>query len=214
MKSLGAPATGGVRFAPSPTGRFHIGNLRTAWISYKLSRQLQLPWIVRFEDIDRPRVLAGAQEQQLADMRALGLVPDQVLVQSDFEERHWQLLIRAIEDGVIYPCDCSRKEVQQALSGLASAPHAELAAYSGHCRPLSRRELKSVDSIAWRFRMPLESGIQDFIVARTSPQLSENGASDRASFTPSYHWACAIDDFDGRYDWIVRSSDLAHALPL
>jgi glutamyl-tRNA synthetase len=212
--ALRAPSTGGVRFAPSPTGRFHIGNLRTAWVSHLIARHFSLPWVVRFEDIDRPRVLKGALENQLADMKTLGLVPDHVLLQSRFEDRHWELFKSAIEDGAIYACDCSRKEVQAALEGLASAPHGEVAAYSGHCRPLSKREMKSVDSIAWRFKMPAESGVQDFIVARSGHALDTNGVPARATFTPSYHWACAIDDFDGHYDWIVRSNDLSHALPL
>lgn len=209
---LKAPKTGGIRFAPSPTGRFHMGNLRTAWISHLWARHLGKPWVIRFEDIDQPRVLAGAQEQQLEDLRSLGLEPDIVLVQSHFRERHWRLLLEGIRTGQVYPCDCSRKEVQTALSGIASAPHDGLApVYTGRCRTRSGQALHAAESLAWRFRMPLESGQDDFIVARSAPELDANDFPDPRRFIPAYHWACAIDDFDGDYDLLVRSSDLASA---
>jgi glutamyl-tRNA synthetase len=212
MAKTMAPATGGVRFAPSPTGRFHIGNLRTAWISYQFARELKLPWVVRFEDIDRPRVLEGAQEQQLADMAELGLEADHVLLQSQFAIRHWQLLIRGIKGGHIYACDCSRKEVQTALAGIASAPHGgDDPVYSGACRRRKHSLLQAQDSIAWRFRMPHDSGRDDFIVARSSAELDKNGFPGILTTTPAYHWACAIDDYDGAYNLLVRSSDLKSA---
>jgi glutamyl-tRNA synthetase len=204
-----APRTGGVRFAPSPTGHFHLGNLRTAWISFRIAKSLGLPWVVRMEDIDRPRVLPEAQDSQLADMKKIGLTPDVLLLQSHYFDRHWQLFSDAARSGQLYPCDCSRKEVQSALASIASAPHDGLApVYSGHCRPLGLRTLKPAESIAWRFRMPSDSGIEDFIVARTGAALNENGIPDRATFVPAYHWACAIDDADGGYDLLVRSIDL------
>ncbi len=207
-----APQTGGVRFAPSPTGRFHIGNLRTAWISYQWSRELGRPWIVRFEDIDDPRVLAGAQDQQVLDLKTLGLVPDLELTQSRYLERHLQLFQLARKSGAVYPCVCSRKEVQTALSSLASAAHDNQSpVYSGECRqnPLDDdAQINSSACVAWRFRMPRLDGRNDFIIARTASLGGDEG------FIPAYHWACAIDDFDGAYDLIVRSVDLASALPL
>lgn len=199
----------GVRFAPSPTGRFHVGNLRTAWISHRLARELGEPWIVRFEDIDRPRVVPGAQELQLQDLVDLGMVPDRIEVQSHFLERHQRLFDRAVAQGQVYPCSCSRKDVQQALAEAASAPHHTVPAYSGACRPQAGADVKtqagkesSEGALAWRFRMPDESGRDDFIVARTGP----------TGFVPAYHWACALDDAEGAYLWLVRAADLAEAL--
>ncbi len=217
-----APLTRGVRYAPSPTGRFHVGNLRTAWVSVAWARHLGMPWVVRFEDIDQPRVLVGARDQQLADLRTLGLIPDIVLTQSAFRQRHWDLLLAAIQVGQVYPCDCSRKEVQSALNSIASAPHDGLApVYSGSCRTnqsgscrTRQSTLVPSESLAWRFRMPHPSGHDDFIVARSNSNLDVNGIPDEASFVPSYHWACAIDDFDGGYDLLVRSVDLFPAAHL
>lgn len=211
-ESFKAPLTGGVRFAPSPTGRFHIGNLRTAWISHQWAIQLGKPWVVRVEDIDQPRVLPGAQEQQLKDMKSLGMTPDVLLVQSHFRRRHWELFVEGVRSGKLYPCDCSRREVQTALAGIASAPHDGLApVYSGHCRPLAERKLEATDSIAWRFRMPNESGHDDFIVARSAPNFDQSGLPEKSTFVPAYQWACAIDDYDGGYDLLVRGIDLEPA---
>ena len=194
----------GVRFAPSPTGRFHVGNLRTAWVSREWARALGEPWVVRFEDIDRPRVVMDAKAVQLADLSALGLVPDEVVTQSELGDRHWALFQQAAQSGQVYPCFCSRKEVREALEHAASAPHAPAAIYSGACRsthaPSSSRE-----PLAWRFREADPSGRDDFIVARAVLPAT------RESFAPAYHWACAIDDYDGRYRLLVRAQDLSIA---
>ena len=211
-------SSSGVRFAPSPTGRFHLGNLRTAWISYALAKKLGQPWVVRFEDIDAPRVVAGAREQQLQDMAALGLVPDQILIQSELRARHWAVFEKAVAEGQVYPCFCSRKEISLALEQAASAPHGPGSSgervYNGHCRVLYRGpgEWPKVQhpTIAWRFKASDESGRSDFIVARTS--AGTPGGLDSKSFVPGYHWACAIDDLDGRYQLLVRASDLAHVV--
>lgn len=215
-KTLSDPR--GVRFAPSPTGRFHVGNLRTAWSSRELAHAWKQPWIVRFEDIDGPRVLAGAQEAQLADMAVLGLVPDELIIQSAAHARHWEVFGRGLQAGRIYPCFCSRRNVRDALDGAASAPHPRIGdspefVYSGHCRHLSHPPAVSehgLPSLAWRFAVEEDpSGRADFIVARTSPLLP----ADPASFVPAYHLACAIDDWDGGYHTLVRAADLASVIP-
>lgn len=193
----------GIRFAPSPTGTFHLGNLRTAWISHWWARRLGKPWILRFEDIDGPRVVPGAQECQTADMTAIGLHADQVLVQSQFHSRHTELFEAARREGRIYACNCSRKEVLQAIQGAASAPHTEPPLYSGACR--AREGLPPVSghpTLGWRFKCADPSGHQDFIIGRTDPS--------GGNFSPAYNWACAIDDWDGKYDLLVRAWDLEH----
>lgn len=211
----------GVRFAPSPTGTLHLGNLRTAWVSNHLARKLGEPWIVRFEDIDIPRVVHGSQEAQLADLRTLGLVADQIAVQSESQQRHWNAFRDARKDGAIYACTCSRREVQLALTQMASAPQgteasSSSAIYNGHCRNL-KDGATSADSqtpIAWRFKMPNATGSDDFIIARSPLRSAQNATENEvpSSFSPSYHWACAIDDFDGNYRLIVRAIDLEPAL--
>lgn len=195
----------GVRFAPSPTGNFHIGNLRTAWISHWWARALGQPWVVRFEDIDTARVVTNAQARQLADMALLNLTPDKIIVQSEQYKRHEMLFEQARRENAVYPCFCSRKDILEALNTLASAPHGEQPIYNGKCRKAEAPVHYSNPSIAWRFKNIDESGAQDFIIARTRPDGSE--------FVPSYHWACAIDDYDGSYALLVRAWDLAPVVP-
>lgn len=219
-KALNPSGGRGIRFAPSPTGIFHVGNLRTAWISHNLARAWNQSWIVRFEDIDRPRVLLGAQDSQLADMAELGMEPDECVIQSVAHGRHWEVFEKAVRARRIYPCFCSRKDVRDALDGAASAPHLGARSaqppqhvYSGQCRGLANPPSASthgLPTLAWRFAVDEDpSGRSDFIVARTSPTLPV----DFATFVPAYHLACAIDDWDGGFHTLVRAADLAEVVP-
>lgn len=200
----------GVRFAPSPTGAFHIGNFRTAWISHALARKLHEPWVVRYEDIDQPRIVQGAAERQRAEMARLGLVADIEALQSERWKRHFEAFTRAAREGKVYPCFCSRKSVREALEGLASAPHMEPPLYSGHCRELGGHCATDLPTVAWRFRSGGGEGTQDFIVARTATPVAGEPINEK-NFVPAYNWAAAIDDVDGRYRLLVRAHDLAHA---
>lgn len=192
-----------VRFAPSPTGRFHLGNLRTAWVSWRLAAVLGKPWVLRFEDIDTPRVVPGAMESQLADMAALGMKPFETRIQSAAHARHLALFERFQEKGWVYACTCSRKETQEALARLASAPHEAPPVYDGRCRELPWPRPHAHPTLAWRILS--EDPTQDFIVARTAPSVP---AGSPESFVPAYNWACAIDDFDGSHSLLVRAWDL------
>lgn len=194
----------GVRFAPSPTGRFHIGNLRTAWIAERISRLLGEPLVVRIEDIDSARSRNDFKDLQITDLKQVGVIADELVIQSDRHSRHLELFNRARNDGLIYPCDCSRKDVLDALAGLRSAPHGREADYSGRCRTRKPNEMHPVETLAWRWRSKLDAdGRFDAIVARTNP--------DGSQFIPGYHWACAIDDADGDYRLLVRAWDLEAA---
>lgn len=161
--------------------------------------------------------MEGAREGQLTELKTLGLVPDCVLVQSAARKRHWQTFARAIREGRVYPCFCSRKDVREALDGSASAPHRQVdsphVTYSGNCRHLKEGPTPvahGLPSLAWRFAVLDDpSGRSDFIVGRTSAELP----ADSESFAPAYHWACAVDDWDGNYRLLVRASDLAVVVP-
>ncbi|MBI3542796.1 MAG: hypothetical protein HY075_05920, partial [Deltaproteobacteria bacterium] len=192
-------ASRGVRFAPSPTGAFHVGNFRTAWISESLARSLGEPWIVRFEDIDAPRVVPGALERQTSELAQLGLVADGVLVQSQFRGRHWLVFERAVREGRVYPCFCSRKDVKSAVGapppadadpmrGAASAPHALPAVYTGRCRDLKTYPAARAAAVAWRFRSTPPDGSEDFIVARAAPVGAPAIVPPKETFAPAYNW--------------------------
>src|ERR687894_1447925 len=124
------------RFAPSPTGPLHLGNLRTALLAWLFARSAGARFIVRVEDLDRSRVRPGVEEAQLSDLRALGLEWDGPVVR---QSERMALYGRAIDsldsEGLLYPCYCTRAEIRTA----ASAPHGIPATdrYPGTCRGLT-----------------------------------------------------------------------------
>lgn len=207
----------GIRFAPSPTGPFHVGNLRTAWVSWKIAQSLGQPWIIRIEDIDTARVKEDAWSNpstgQLSDLNKLGLIPNQLLRQSENHSRHEMLFRKAVDEDRVYPCDCSRSDVRAALTGFASAPHEREPEYSGHCRNLEKhRTLNPVETLAWRWKLEDPSGRFDPVIARTQLEGTQLNQGDQSRhFQPGYHFACAVDDADGGYRLLVRAWDLAPA---
>ncbi len=121
------------RFAPSPTGVLHLGNLRTALASWLSARAAGGRWLIRMEDVDGPRCSPRRGELQLGDLAALGLHSDgPVLWQSERSGAYRAALAALHTAGRLYPCACTRKDLQS----LASAPHAEdgLRPYPGRCR--------------------------------------------------------------------------------
>lgn len=127
------------RFAPSPTGPLHVGNLRTALLAWLFARSAGGRFLVRVEDLDGSRVRPGVEEAQLADLRAIGLDWDGPVVrQSERMELYEQAISRLDSEGLLYPCYCTRKEIRAA----ASAPHGIGASdrYPGTCRELTKTE--------------------------------------------------------------------------
>jgi glutamyl-tRNA synthetase len=124
------------RFAPSPTGDLHLGNLRTALVAWLAARSAGGRFIVRMEDLDRANSSAERAQAQLADLAALGLDWDgDVMFQSDRFDRYREVLASLTAAGLTYPCFCTRREIREA----AAAPHGDVH-YPGTCRSLSAAE--------------------------------------------------------------------------
>ena len=123
-------ATG--RFAPSPTGELHLGNLRTALLAWLFARSAGSRFLVRMEDLDTQRVRPGMEERQLADLAAIGLDWDGPVVR---QSERTPLYERALAGLDTYPCYCTRAEIREAASAPQGMP-AE-GAYPGTCRGLS-----------------------------------------------------------------------------
>ncbi len=195
------------RFAPSPTGVLHLGNLRTALASWLAARAAGGCWIVRMEDVDRPRCRREHGERQLRDLAALGLDSDRpVLWQSRREEAYRAALERLHEARRLYPCACSRKD----LASLASAPHLEdgLRPYPGRCR---ERPWEGFDR-ALRVRLP--SGPVAWEDRLLSPQVDDPAALTgdpllfRRDGLYAYHLAVGVDDAAQGVTEVVRGADL------
>ncbi|HET8715378.1 MAG TPA: tRNA glutamyl-Q(34) synthetase GluQRS, partial [Holophagaceae bacterium] len=195
------------RFAPSPTGPLHLGNLRTALASWLSAKAAGGRWLLRVEDVDGPRCRTAFAEAQLRDLEALGLVPEgPVLRQSERGEAYRAALQRLHEQDRLYPCVCTRKDLQR----LASAPHAEdgLRPYDGACRA---RPWEGFDA-ALRFRLPEgEVAWEDRLLGpqRDDPErLTGDPLLFRRDGVFAYHLAVVVDDGAEGVTEVVRGADL------
>jgi glutamyl-tRNA synthetase len=204
------------RFAPSPTGSLHLGNLRTALLAWLFARSAGARFLVRVEDLDRSRVRPGIEEAQLSDLGAIGLDWDGPVVrQSERMKLYEEAMERLEADGLLYPCYCTRAEIRAS----ASAPHGIAAAdrYPGTCRDLTalqraEREaagrppalrVRSEDvRIAFEDRLlgPCEEMVDDFVVRRNDG-------------TPAYQLAVVVDDARQEIGEVVRGADLVDSTP-
>src|SRR5438270_10399241 len=146
------------RLAPSPTGAQHVGNARTYLIAWLSARSRGGRVAFRIEDIDSPRVKAGAAEQARDDLRWLGLDWDGEPVVQTRRLPLYEEALRRLRDGeLVYPCTCTRADVERA----ASAPHLdhEGPVYPGTCAGRSAADAAGLGGRphCWRFRVPATS---------------------------------------------------------
>lgn len=201
------------RFAPSPTGRLHLGNLRTAMVAWLSVRVDQVPgskFLVRFEDLEHGAVRQEHYQGQLDDLLAIGLDWDEEPVrQSDRADHYAEALARLIESDLLYPCFCSRREIREA----ASAPHLTHAGhhYPGTCAKLStaqRAERALTRAPAQRVRAEAQTvTFEDLIVGASGFEI-DDFVVVRNDGTAAYHLAVVVDDAAQEVDLVVRADDL------
>lgn len=206
---MGTPYAG--RFAPSPTGPLHAGSLVAALASWLDARANGGRWLVRIEDVDAPRCVAGADDVILQQLAACALVPDEPPVwQSARGELYGAALDRLIAAARAYPCACSRKDIEEALAklGRARTRHGELV-YPGTCR----EGLHGRAPRAWRFRA--DAGIVRWTDRRLGAQQQDVEAEvgdfvlRRADGLWAYQLAVVVDDAEQGITQVVRGEDLA-----
>lgn len=205
------PEPGAGRFAPSPSGELHVGNLRTALLAWLFARSSGRRFLVRMEDLDRVKV--GAAQQQLADLAALGLDWDGPVVFQSLRTSHYRAAIeRLSRDGLTYECYCTRREIQQA----ASAPHGPEGAYPGTCRSLTaaqRAQLRLARPAALRLRSEVRAfSVTDELHGSFSG-LVDDFVLRRGDDTPAYNLAVVVDDAAQGADQVVRGDDLLASSP-
>ncbi len=140
------------RFAPSPTGPLHAGSLVAALASWLDAKAHGGAWLVRMEDVDTPRCIPGAANEILRQLVALGLHPDEAPVyQSQRGALYQSALDHLMAQGHVYPCACSRKDIETALTLRGdSKPRGGELVYPGTCRP-AHGGLQGKHARAWRF---------------------------------------------------------------
>lgn len=202
------------RFAPSPSGDLHLGNLRTALLAWLFAKSTGRRFLIRVEDLDQQRCKPEYEATQLADLAALGLESEGPIVrQSERVDLYHRALDNLQDEGLIYECYCTRREILEA----ASAPHQRPGAYPGTCRNLSdvernqrRRERPPAlrlrtEATAWTINDvlhgPVTAELDDLVVCRNDG-------------TPAYNLAVVLDDAWQEIGQVVRGDDLLFVSPV
>jgi glutamyl-tRNA synthetase len=216
------------RYAPSPTGDLHLGNLRTALLAWLWARRAGGGFVLRVEDLDQPRVRPGATARMLADLRWLGIDWDEgpdvggpfgPYYQSERQALYADALATLRSQGLLYPCYCSRAELARLAS--APAPGEDAPRYPGTCRALSAKELQQHERAgrrpAWRVRLPED--ILHFTDMLAGPQMQDVAATvgdiivQRSDGIIAYQLAVVVDDGWMGITQVVRGADLLASTP-
>lgn len=212
------------RFAPSPTGWLHAGSMVAALASWLDARAHGGRWLVRIEDVDGPRCIAGAEDAILRQLADCGLHPDAPpLRQSDRGALYAQALERLQAAGLAYGCRCTRREIAQALQarGLDRERHGDLV-YPGTCRPGGPQPVPWLEARAVRLLTCADDGCdtvidwQDRRLGRQRQNVSQEVGDfvlRRADGLWAYQLAVVVDDAAQGVTDIVRGEDLADNTP-
>ncbi|MCL4165715.1 UNVERIFIED_CONTAM: hypothetical protein GTU68_059456, partial [Idotea baltica] len=200
------------RFAPSPSGDLHLGNLRTALIAWLAARSQASEFIIRIEDLEASRVRPEYYDRQLNDLRSIGLDWDgPVLRQSDRLASYDSALLKLTTADLAYPCYCSRRDIREATQ----APHFGHTRYPGTCRDLSSAQRaereQSGRSPALRLRSgDAAAGFCDHVMGPIEG-IVEDVVLRRNDGVPAYNFVVVVDDHAQGVELVVRGDDLAPA---
>lgn len=202
------------RFAPSPTGPLHMGNLRTALIAWLRARSTGSEFLVRMEDLDRAQSSPAREASQLADLAALGIDWDGPVVrQSDRFDRYATAIAELAAADRTYPCFCTRREIQEA----PTAPHSPPGAYPGTCRHLTGAERAELERNgrppALRlYAQGVKVAVDDALFGRVEAVVDDL-VLRRNDGVPAYNLAVVVDDAAQGVEEVVRAADLASSAP-
>ena len=200
------------RYAPSPTGALHLGNLRTALIAWLHARLQGGTFLLRMEDLDVPRIVDGSADQILRDLEWLGLDWDGEVVYQSTRQSYYQSALESLEQqGLVYECFCSRKDIQQAVS----APHSSTGVYPGTCENLTslqidKKSQQKTPSLRLRVqnsKIEFRDGCLD-IRKESLAQTVGDFVIKRADGLFAYQLAVIVDDLEQGVSEVVRGADL------
>lgn len=208
------------RFAPSPTGDLHLGNLRTALVAWLSARSTGRRFLVRMEDLDRVTSNVEHERRQLADLAAIGVDHDGAVVrQSERFDLYRAEVDRLLRAGRVYSCYCTRREIRAEIEAAVSAPHIHLpdGAYPGTCRDLTREQRAEREAGGRRPALRLRTD-GDVVAVDDRIAGPYRGAVDdvvlvRADGVPAYNLAVVVDDGLQGVDQVVRGDDLLSSTP-
>jgi glutamyl-Q tRNA(Asp) synthetase len=208
------------RFAPSPTGRLHLGHAYSALLAHDFARRNDGMFLLRIEDIDPGRSRAEFVDGIIEDIEWLGMMPDgEIIYQSERLPIYAEALERLRQRGLVYPCFCTRSAIAAEIAASAAAPHGpDGPVYPGACRRLSQAERDrrvAGEPHAWRLDTanavthagPLwwQDGDRQVLA---EPQQFGDVVLARKDAPTSYHLAVAMDDAAQGVTDVVRGRDL------
>ncbi|MDA0655912.1 MAG: tRNA glutamyl-Q(34) synthetase GluQRS [Proteobacteria bacterium] len=221
------------RFAPSPTGLLHLGHAYSALFAYSKARAVGGQFLLRIEDLDQTRCRPEFEAAILEDLHWLGLNWDGAVIrQSDRFDTYGQALTELKNRELLYPCFCSRRDIQAEIASAGNAPHGPHGpVYPGTCRSLveteRRRRIDDGEPYALRLDMEkataqalsqasAESGVLTFFDEGLGHIDAEPCAAGdivlaRKDFPVSYHLAVTIDDAAQKITLVTRGEDLLPA---
>jgi glutamyl-tRNA synthetase len=197
---------GAGRYAPSPTGELHLGNLRTALLAWLFARSTDRRFLLRIEDLDTGRVRPGLADQQRADLEALGLDFDGEPVVQSGRGAAYAVALEALAART-YECFCTRREIAEA----ASAPHGVVGRYPGTCRdltPAQRAERRRARTPALRLHADRAEQVVSDLLHGEVRGVVDDIVLRRNDGVAAYHLAVVVDDADSGVDQVVRGDDL------
>ena len=206
------------RFAPSPTGRLHLGHAFAARFAYDKAKENGGKFLLRIEDIDPVRCKPEFIDGILEDLDWLGLKWDEKPVGQSERMDVYAAALRKLKDaGVLYPCVCTRKEIESEITRMGHAPHAgETAVYPGTCRG-KRLDLSLYDRWSWRLdvakALNLTGGELYFTdesrgTVKANPAIFGDIVLARKEIPASYHLCSVADDAAQGVTLVTRGDDL------
>ena len=204
------------RFAPSPTGPLHAGNLRTALVSWLQVRAERGEWLIRMEDLDTVTSSREHERDQIAALAALGMEADgEIVRQSERFPLYEDAIGQLTAAGRVYECWCTRREIREA----AAAPHGDLpdGAYPGTCRELSDARRRELAAEGRRPALRLRTDGERYVIDDLVAGRFEGGVDDvvlrRNDGVPAYNLAVVVDDALQGVTHVVRGDDLLASTP-
>jgi len=222
LKRIGQGSGVVTRFAPSPTGMLHIGGLRTALYSYLLAKQNNGKFILRIEDTDQSRFVAGATEDIINSLAELGLQPDNLnnlYYQSKNIEKYQNYAEKLIKQDKAYYCFCSADRLAKLREEQIAKKQAP--GYDGHCRTLDQKTIDNYQKLnkphVVRFKTPRQEEIKFIDIVRGEISIKTDNIDDQVLIKsdgfPTYHLAVVIDDHQMKITHIIRGEEWLPSTP-
>lgn len=207
------------RFAPSPTGDWHIGNARTALFEYLFAKHAGGDFLFRIEDTDRERLVEGAAERIVDNLKWLNILPDNVkepLVQSERLEEYRKYALQLVTEGKAYICTCSKDELEAERKKQEAKKLPPR--YSGKCRDakIDLADVKEGEYVI-RMKMPQKGKITVHDLIRGDVEfdlsLSDDQVILKSDGFPTYHLASIVDDHEMNITHVIRGEEWLSSTP-